>query len=58
LDRPAKVMEMPAPLRAMLTRPVVVSVANYAVISLHDVIAGSTSIEFGVLSMSPASIGS
>jgi hypothetical protein len=51
-------MEKPAPLRAMLTRPVVVSVANYAVISLHDVIAGSTSIEFGVLSMSPASIGS
>jgi hypothetical protein len=41
-----------------------VSVANFAVISLHDVIAGvlmllawSMLIEFGGLSMSPASIG-
>ena len=57
-------MEKPMPLSALLTRPVVVSVANYAVISLHDVIAGalmplvwSTSIELGGLSMSPASIG-
>lgn len=64
MDGPAKVMEKPPPLRALLTRPVVVSVASYAVISLHDVIAGalmplvwSTSIEFGGLSMSPASIG-
>ena len=64
LDGPAKDTEKPLPLRALLTRPVVVSVANYGVIGMLDVIAGaliplvwSTSVEFGGLSMSPASIG-
>jgi hypothetical protein len=57
-------MEEPLPLRALLTRPVLVSVANYSVIALLDIAAGtltplvwSTSVEFGGLNMSPASIG-
>ncbi|KAI9443937.1 MFS general substrate transporter [Lactarius indigo] len=52
------------PLRALLTRPVVVSIANYCMISLLDIVARSliplvwsTSVEFGGLGMSPASIG-
>jgi hypothetical protein len=64
LDGPAKDMENPLPLRALLTRPVVVSVANYCVIALLDITAGtliplvwSTSVEFGGLNMTPASIG-
>ena len=64
LDGPAKDTDKPLPLRALLTRPVVVSVANYGVIGLLDVTAGtliplvwSTSVEYGGLSMSPASIG-
>ncbi|KAH8985272.1 MFS general substrate transporter [Lactarius akahatsu] len=54
----------PLPLRALLTRPVVVSIANYCMISLLEIIAvtliplvWSTSVEFGGLGMSPASIG-
>jgi MFS family permease len=61
LDGPA---EGPLPLRALLTRPVVVSVANYGMIALLDMVTGtllplvwSTSVEFGGLGMSPASIG-
>jgi len=64
LDGPVKDTEKPLPLRALLTRPVVVSVANYGMIGLLDMTAGalfpliwSTSVEFGGLSMSPASIG-
>ena len=64
LDGPVKDTEKPLPLRALLTRPVVVSVMNYCVIALLDIIAGtllplvwSTSVEFGGLSMTPASIG-
>jgi hypothetical protein len=64
LDGPAKDRESPPPLRALLTRPVMVSVANYCVIALLDITAGtliplvwSTSVEFGGLNMSPASIG-
>jgi hypothetical protein len=56
---------MPLPLRALLTRPVVVSVMNYCVIALLHSTAGtlnplvwSTSVELGGLGMSPASIGS
>jgi hypothetical protein len=51
-------------LRSLLTRPVVISVANYAVIGLLEMMAGvliplvwSTAVEFGGLGMSPASIG-
>ncbi|KAH8985274.1 MFS general substrate transporter [Lactarius akahatsu] len=64
LDEYAKDTEEPLPLRALLTRPVVVSVANYCMISLLDMTTGaliplvwSTSVESGGLSMSPASIG-
>ncbi|KAH9170240.1 MFS general substrate transporter [Lactarius sanguifluus] len=64
LDGPVKDTEKPVPLRALLTRPVVVSVANYGMIGMLDMTAGnfislvwSTSVEFGGLSMSPASIG-
>ena len=56
--------EKPMSLRALLTRPVVISVANYGLIGLLEMIAGvliplvwSTPVEFGGLSMSPASIG-
>lgn len=63
-DVPAKDDGNPLPLRALLTRPVVVSVANYCVIALLDVTAGtliplvwSTSVELGGLNMSPTSIG-
>ncbi|KAN0119048.1 major facilitator superfamily [Russula decolorans] len=56
--------EKPMSLRALLTRPVVISVANYGLIGLLEMIAGvliplvwSTQVELGGLSMSPASIG-
>ncbi len=56
--------EKPLPLRALLTRPVVVSVANSGVISLLDMAASaliplvwSMPVEFGGLSMSPVAIG-
>ena len=64
LDGPAKDTEKPLPLHALLTRPVVVSVVNYGMIALLEIAAGSliplvwsTSVEFGGLGMSPASIG-
>jgi hypothetical protein len=63
-DGLAKETEGPVPLRGLLTRPVVVSIANYGMIALLDMTNGtlipliwSTSVEFGGLSMSPASIG-
>jgi hypothetical protein len=63
-DGPAKDTEGPLPLRALLTRPVVVSVANYGMMGLLHIVAEvliplvwSTSVEFGGLGMSPASIG-
>ncbi|KAH9052780.1 MFS general substrate transporter [Lactarius vividus] len=65
LDEPMKDTEKPLPLRALLTRPVVVSVANYGMTGMLDMTAGtliplvwSTSVEFGGLSMNPVSIGS
>jgi len=64
LDGPAKDTGGPLPLRALLTRPVVVSVANCGMISLLDIISGTlisfiwaTAVQLGGLSMSPASIG-
>ena len=66
LDRPPKdtLADKPLPLRALLTRPVVISIANSAVISLLEIAARtlislvwSTPVEFGGLSMSPAAIG-
>jgi hypothetical protein len=56
--------QKPLPLRYVLTRPVLISVANYAALALRGRIAHalkplvwSTSIEHGGLGMSPASIG-
>ena len=64
LDGPVNDPENPLPLRALLMRPAVVSVAKYGVIGLLDIIAEaliplvwSTFVEFGRLGMSPASIG-
>jgi hypothetical protein len=63
-DQALEDIDKPLPLRALLTRPVVISVANYGVIGLLEILSGSliplvwsTSVEFGGLSMSPASIG-
>jgi hypothetical protein len=56
LDDPANDTEISLTLQALLTRPVGVSVANYSVIGLLDIIGGaliplvwSTSVEFGDL---------
>ena len=64
LNGPVKNTEKPLPLRALLTRPVVVSIGNYCMFELLDVMSASllplvwsTSVEFGGLGMSPASIG-
>ena len=64
LEGPAKDTENPLPLRTLLTRLVVVSIANYCMIGLLKIMGGSlillvwsTSVEFGGLGMSPASIG-
>jgi hypothetical protein len=64
LDGSAKDAERPLPLCDLLTGPVIISVANYAMIGLMDIgattlipLAWSTSVELGGLSMSPASIG-
>lgn len=63
LDEPLKDEKSPS-LRSLLTRPVVISVANYGLIGLLEMMAGvliplvwSTPVELGGLSMSPASIG-
>ena len=57
-------VEKPLPLRQLLTRPVLVSVANYSTLALLGMVSAalmplvwSTSIEFGGLGLSPASIG-
>lgn len=64
LDGHVKDTEQPLPLRDLLTRPVIVSVANYAMIGLIDMgaialipLVWSTSVELGGLSMSPEYIG-
>lgn len=64
LDGPVRDTEKPVSLRALLTRPVVVSVVNYGMIGLLEITAvalipliWSTSVEFGGLGMTPASIG-
>jgi hypothetical protein len=63
-DDPPKVPQEPLPLRAVLTREVVISVANYAMFVLLEVVSlslipliWSTTVEFGGLNLSPASIG-
>jgi hypothetical protein len=64
LDVSPKDTQEPLPLRAVLTRPVVLSVVNYATIALLEVVSlslipliWSTSVEFGGLNLSPTSIG-
>ncbi|KAI9460709.1 MFS general substrate transporter [Russula earlei] len=56
--------QKPLPLRSVLTRPVLISLANYAMISLLEMtsvalipLIWSTSIQFGGLDLSPVSIG-
>ncbi|KAH9018120.1 major facilitator superfamily domain-containing protein [Lactarius pseudohatsudake] len=56
--------EQPPPLRSILTRPVLISISSYAMLSLlgtaaHALIplVWSTSVEFGGLGLNPASIG-
>ncbi|KAI0290669.1 MFS general substrate transporter [Russula brevipes] len=60
----SKDTQRPPPLRSVLTRPVLVSIANYAILSLFETVSlalipliWSTSVRFGGLSMSPMSIG-
>jgi hypothetical protein len=64
LDASPKDEQKPLPLRAVLTRAVMISVLNYATLALLEVVAlslipliWSTSVEFGGLNFSPASIG-
>jgi hypothetical protein len=64
LDTSSKDEQNPLPLRAVLTRAVAISVLNYATLALLEVVAlslipliWSTSVEFGGLNFSPASIG-
>jgi len=56
--------QKPLPLRCLLTRPILISVANYAMLAFLGMVPvalmpliWSTSIEFGGLGLSPASIG-
>jgi hypothetical protein len=56
--------EQPLPLRSLLTRPVVISITNYATLALLEIAASvllplvwSTAIEYGGLGLTPASIG-
>ncbi|KAI9443968.1 MFS general substrate transporter [Lactarius indigo] len=61
---PPKDSEKPPPLRSILTRPVLISISSYAMLSLLGTavdalipLVWSTSVEFGGLGLSPASIG-
>jgi len=63
-DLPPTDAEKPLPLRYLLTKPVLISVANYASLALLGIAAStlmpliwSTPIEFGGLDMNPAQIG-
>jgi hypothetical protein len=64
MDTSQKDTQKPPPLRSSLTRPVLVSVANYAMVSFLDMafitlipLIWSTPVEFGGLNFSPVSIG-
>jgi hypothetical protein len=64
LDQHPDDAQKPLPLRSVLTRRVLISLANYAVLALFEMaslalipLVWSTSIEFGGLNFSPASIG-
>ncbi|KAI9452901.1 MFS general substrate transporter [Lactarius psammicola] len=63
-DMPLNEPEKPLPLRSVLTKPVVVTVINHAMLGLLTVVSyayiplvWSTPVEFGGLDLSPASIG-
>ncbi|KAH9027355.1 MFS general substrate transporter [Lactarius hengduanensis] len=65
LDMSPDESEKPLPLRSVFTRPVIITVANYAMLALLDSMVGayvplvwSTPVEFGGLNLNPASIGS
>jgi len=64
LDTSQKDTQTPPPLRSLLTRPVLITIANYSTLSLLEMIAvalipliWSTPVELGGLDLSPASIG-
>jgi len=64
LNRHFKDVQKPLPLRHVLTRPVLISVANYAMLALLGMVAWAliplvwpTSVEYGGLNLNPASIG-
>jgi hypothetical protein len=64
LDTTPNELDKPLPLRSILTKPVVVTVANYSMLALLNAVAmsyiplvWSTPVEYGGLSLSPASIG-
>jgi hypothetical protein len=64
VDTTQKDTQTPPPLRSLLTRPVLITIANYSTLSLLEMTAvalipliWSTPVEFGGLDMSPASIG-
>ena len=65
LENPTKSNDAPLPLKALLTRPILMSVACYALLALLDIsframqpLFYATPIEFGGLGQSPAWIGS
>ncbi|KAH9059721.1 MFS general substrate transporter [Lactarius vividus] len=64
LDMQPNEPERPPPLRSVLTKPVVVTVANYAMLAFLDTVVmsyiplvWSTPVEYGGLNLDPASIG-
>jgi hypothetical protein len=64
MDVSHKDTQKPPPLRSILTRPVLLSIANYAMLALIEMVClalmplmWSTPIEFGGLGMSPVAIG-
>ena len=63
-DIPPNELDKPLPLSSVLTRPVIVTVTNYSMVMLLNIIAlsyiplvWSTPVEYGGLNLSPASIG-
>jgi len=64
VDAPRKDTQKPPPLRFLLTKPVLLSIATYAMLALLEMaittlipLIWSTSVEFGGLGFEPASIG-
>jgi len=64
VDAPRKDTQKPPPLRSLLTKPVLLSIANYAMLALLEMaitvlipLIWSTSVEFGGLDFEPALIG-